>query len=226
MTAVLASATALPPHVSECCEMSRSGADSPIQDALIPTPRPPLPAWSWLSFPPWGQEWVPLSFCHFSLSLLMFHNVTHWPQISPPPHPLLHLLSCWFMALTFLFGFVLRAAGSPGVPHPFLLLRDVPVRSWVAHALSEPTAAGLPRLEVSRDWPVACSANANTTGPWLIRACVAGTRAGPWWAPQDSTTPPPSWTPTSWPSVRRKAGANWPSTSCPSSTISTGRMAR
>lgn len=87
MTAVLAGATALPPHVSECCEMSRSGPDSPIQDALIPTPRPPLPAWSWLSFPPWGQEWVPLSFCHFSLSLLMFHNVTHWPQISPPPTP-------------------------------------------------------------------------------------------------------------------------------------------
>lgn len=81
------------------------------------------------------------------------------------------------MALTFLFGFVLRAAGSPGIPHPFLLLRDVPVRGRVAHALSEPAAVGLSRLEVSRDWPGACSANA--TGPGLTRACVAGTRAGP-----------------------------------------------
>lgn len=59
------------------------------------------------------------------------------------------------MALTFLFGFVLGAAGPPGVPHPFLLLRDVPVRSRVAHALSEPAAVGLPRLEVSRNRPVA-----------------------------------------------------------------------
>lgn len=77
------------------------------------------------------------------------------------------------MALTFLFVPVPRAAGSPGVPHPFLLLRDVPVRCRVAHALSEPAAAGLSRLEVSRNRPVVGSAPAS--GPWLIRACVAGT---------------------------------------------------
>lgn len=48
---------------------------------------------------------------------------------------------------------MLRAAGPPGVPHPLLLLRDVPVRHRVADALSEPAAAGLSRLEVSSNRP-------------------------------------------------------------------------
>lgn len=42
-----------------------------------------------------------------------------------------------------------------------------------------------------------------------------------WWAVRASMTPPPSWTLTSWPTVRKKAGANSHSTSSPSSTIST-----
>lgn len=68
-------------------------------------------------------------------------------------------------------------------------------------------------------WPAAAGAS-------LTRTSVAGTRAGPWWAPPDCTTPRPSWTPTSWPSVRKKAGVSWPSTCSPSSTISTGRKPR
>lgn len=52
---------------------------------------------------------------------------------------------------------------------------------------------------------------------------AAGTWADLWWAVQDSTTQRPSWTPTFWPSVRKRAGANWRSTSSRSSTISTGK---
>lgn len=52
---------------------------------------------------------------------------------------------------------------------------------------------------------------------------AAGTWADLWWAVQDSTTQRPSWTPTFWPSVRKRAGANWRSTSSHSSTISTGK---
>lgn len=120
----------------------------------------------------------------------------------------------------FFFLILLHAAGSPRVPHPFLLLRDVLLRGWVAHPLSEPAAAGLSCLEVSRSSSVVWSATEG--GASLIRTSVAGTWADPWWAVLDSMTPRPSWTPTSLPSVRKKAGANWPSTSCPSSTISMG----
>lgn len=49
-----------------------------------------------------------------------------------------------------------------------------------------------------------------------------GIWADQWWAVQDCTTRQPSWTPTSWHSVKKRAGANWLSTSCHSSTISTG----
>lgn len=97
MTAVLAGATALPPHVSECCEMSRSGPVLTVRSRMhsfLFHARLCLPGAD-CHFPPWGQEWVPLSFCHFSLSLLMFHNVTHWPQISPPPHPPTRCFICW-----------------------------------------------------------------------------------------------------------------------------------
>lgn len=52
--------------------------------------------------------------------------------------------------------------------------------------------------------------------------CAAGIWAGQWWAVQDSTTQRPSWTRTSWRTVKKKAGANWLSTCCLSSTISTG----
>lgn len=52
--------------------------------------------------------------------------------------------------------------------------------------------------------------------------CDAGIWADLWWAVQDSTTQQPSWMLTSWRSVKKKAGANWLSISCHSSTISTG----
>lgn len=62
---------------------------------------------------------------------------------------------------------------------------------------------------------------------WLNRALLhfaAGIWADLWWAVQDSMTQQPSWMLTFWPSVKKRAGANWRSTSCHSSTISTGKI--
>lgn len=52
--------------------------------------------------------------------------------------------------------------------------------------------------------------------------CAAGIWADLWWAAQDSMTQQPSWMLTFWPSVKKRAGANWHFTSCHSSTISMG----
>lgn len=50
MTAVLTGAAAAFLHVSECCEISQAGPDSPVQNALIRIPRPSQTRWSRLSF--------------------------------------------------------------------------------------------------------------------------------------------------------------------------------
>lgn len=209
-------------HVSECCEIIRAGPGSPIQNTFKAAhcysaprllgadcqfsrrPLPPEPFSQFL----WGS--ASSAFSSWRFTTLRTRRSSRTVRKSP------------FRGHDGSFCLLLRAAGPPGVPHPFLLLRDVLLRGRVAHPLPEPTAAGLPRLEV-RNPPVASPAAALAS---LTRTSVAGTPAGPWWAAPDCTTPRPSWTPTSWPSVRKKAGASWPSTCSPSSTISTGRKPR
>lgn len=152
----------------------------------------------------------------------------------------------WLFTVCGLCHFIqmlLFSAGAPRVSHPLLLLRDVLLCGWVAHPLSQLATAGLSCLEVGilhmRNpllvhqnnsvciiWhPNATNTRRKCSIIWLHMPrfyCDAGIWADLWWAVQDSTTQQPSWMLTSWRSVKKKAGANWLSTSCHSSTISTG----
>lgn len=61
---------------------------------------------------------------------------------------------------------------------------------------------------------------------FCVCVCVctsAGTQLALWWAALVSMIPPPSWMLISWHTVRRRDGANLPSTCCPSSIISMGQ---